>query len=70
LLACQSKDWVWFEDRLTYDNARLCEALIVTGRRCGVRDLVDAGLRSLRWLLSRQTAPEGHFRPVGSQGFC
>jgi hypothetical protein len=54
---------------LTYDNARLCEALIVTGRRCGVRDLVDAGLRSLRWLLSRQTAPEGHFRPVGSQGF-
>ncbi|MDK4807997.1 MAG: glycosyltransferase family 4 protein [Novosphingobium aromaticivorans] len=69
LLACQSKDWVWFEDRLTYDNARLCEALIVTGRRCGVRDLVEAGLRSLRWLLSRQTAPEGHFRPVGSQGF-
>lgn len=69
LLACESKDWVWFEDRLTYDNARLCEALIVTGKACGSRDLVDAGLRSLRWLLARQTAPEGHFRPVGSQGF-
>ncbi|WCT80033.1 glycosyltransferase family 4 protein [Novosphingobium humi] len=69
LLACESQDWVWFEDRLTYDNARLCEALIVTGKGCGSRDLVDDGLRSLRWLLNRQTAPEGHFRPAGSQGF-
>jgi hypothetical protein len=70
LLACESKDWVWFEDRLTYDNARLCEALIVTGKACGSRDLVDAGLRSLRWLLARQTAPEGHFRPVGRKAFA
>jgi glycosyltransferase involved in cell wall biosynthesis len=69
LQACQSKDWVWFEDRLTYDNARLCEALIVTGDSCGSRDMVDDGLRSLRWLLARQTAPEGYFRPVGSEGF-
>lgn len=69
LQACQSKDWVWFEDRLTYDNARLCQALIVTGTSCGSRDLIDDGLRSLRWLLARQTAPEGYFRPVGSQGF-
>lgn len=69
LQASESEDWVWFEDRLTYDNARLCEALIVTGTSCGSRDLVDAGLRSLRWLLARQTAPKGYFRPVGSQGF-
>jgi len=69
LLACQSPDWMWFEDRLTYDNARLCEALIVTGKGAGSRELVDAGLRSLHWLLERQTAPDGHFRPIGSQGF-
>ncbi|NOW46479.1 glycosyltransferase involved in cell wall biosynthesis [Novosphingobium sp. SG751A] len=69
LLACESEDWVWFEDRLTYDNARLCEALILTGKSCGSRELVEDGLRSLRWLLKHQTAPEGHFRPVGSQGF-
>ena len=27
---------------------------------------VDAGLRSLRWLMTLQTTPTGHFRPVGT----
>ena len=69
LLACRREDWVWFEDRLTYDNARLCEALITTGRDCAMPDLVGAGLETLRWLIAQQTAPGGHFRPVGSDGF-
>lgn len=69
LSACEGRDWVWFEDRLSYDNARLCEALIVTGRALDDRDLIDAGLRSLTWLVAAQTAPSGHFRPVGSHGF-
>jgi hypothetical protein len=29
----------------------------------------EAGLRSLRWLMARQMAPAGHFRPVGTAGF-
>jgi hypothetical protein len=29
--------WPWFEDRLTYDNARLCEALIRTGGASATR---------------------------------
>lgn len=69
LLICSREDWTWFESRLTYDNARLCEALIVTGRDAGLPDMVDAGLSALRWLIARQTAPGGHFRPVGSEGF-
>lgn len=69
LRTCQSPDWVWFEDRLTYDNARMCEALLRTGQAIGDAGLVDAGLRSLRWLSAVQTAPTGHFRPVGSSGF-
>jgi hypothetical protein len=69
LLACQSEDWRWFEDRLTYDNARLCEALILSGKACRQPEMVSAGLRALDWLLQKQTAPEGHFRPVGSHGF-
>src|SRR5712671_3815137 len=34
-------------------------------------DLVrrKAGLRSLRWLMARQTAASGVFRPVGTQSF-
>jgi len=27
----ETKDWVWFEDGLAYDNARLPQALIITG---------------------------------------
>ena len=69
LLASEKAGRVWFEDRLTYDNARLCEALIRTGLATGSEHFVDAGLRSLSWLLAVQTAPAGHFRPVGSQGF-
>jgi hypothetical protein len=69
LLSSESPDWVWFEDRLTYDNARLCEALIRTGAATGERHLTDAGVRSLRWLIAMQKAPKGHFRPIGSHGF-
>ena len=29
--ASETKDWVWFEDLLAYDNARLPQALIQTG---------------------------------------
>jgi glycosyltransferase involved in cell wall biosynthesis len=65
----QTADWVWFEDGLAYDNARLSQALIVTGVATGATAYVDAGLRSLRWLMTMQTAPSGLFRPVGTAGF-
>ena len=69
LLTSRRDDWIWFESRLTYDNARLSEAMIMIGRDAGIPDLIDAGLSTLRWLIARQTAPGGHFRPVGSEGF-
>jgi hypothetical protein len=45
-----SAEWSWFEDKLTYDNARLSQALIAGGSALGRDDLVDLGLESLRWL--------------------
>jgi glycosyltransferase involved in cell wall biosynthesis len=69
LTAVETQDWVWFEDGLAYDNARLSQALMLTGMATQTPAYVDAGLRSLRWLMTRQTAPEGHFRPVGTAGF-
>lgn len=65
----KTKDWVWFEEVLAYDNARLSQALIQTGMMTNTSDYVSAGLRSLRWLLDLQTAPAGHFRPVGNESF-
>jgi glycosyltransferase involved in cell wall biosynthesis len=69
LSAVETADWVWFEDGLAYDNARLCQALLVSGAATGTIQYVEAGARTLRWLMAVQTAPEGHFRPVGSNGF-
>jgi glycosyltransferase involved in cell wall biosynthesis len=69
LAAVETRDWQWFEEGLAYDNARLPQALIVTGRSTGTPAYVSAGLRSLRWLMTLQTSPTGLFRPVGSQSF-
>ena len=62
-------DWLWLEDVVSYDNAKIPHALILTGRWTSNSDMLEAGLKSLRWLATKQTGPEGHFSPVGSNGF-
>jgi glycosyltransferase involved in cell wall biosynthesis len=69
LAAVETPDWAWFEEGLAYDNARLPQALIVTGCSTGTPHYLSAGLRSLHWLMSLQTTPAGLFRPVGSRTF-
>jgi glycosyltransferase involved in cell wall biosynthesis len=63
------REWPWFEDRLTYCNARLPQALIVSGRRMENEEMVSVGLRSLEWLATLQSPGDGCFAPVGSNGF-
>jgi glycosyltransferase involved in cell wall biosynthesis len=62
-------EWSWFEDGLAYDNARLPQALIVTGELIESPVCIAAGMKSLRWLMEMQTTEEGFFRPVGSESF-
>jgi glycosyltransferase involved in cell wall biosynthesis len=69
LAVVETADWVWFEEGLSYDNARLPQALMLAGMATQQPTYVEAGLRSLRWLMTQQTAPAGHFRPVGTAGF-
>jgi glycosyltransferase involved in cell wall biosynthesis len=69
LASVETPDWVWFEEGLAYENARLPQALIVTGMATQTHDYIDAGLRSLRWLMTQQTNSAGDFRPVGTAGF-
>jgi glycosyltransferase involved in cell wall biosynthesis len=45
-----SDDWYWFEDRLSYDNARLPQALLSGANALGRADVAERGLESLRWL--------------------
>jgi len=64
-----TSDWRWFEPILTYDNARLPQALIVSGQESGNSRAVEIGLSALRWLTGLQKARKGHFRGIGSNGF-
>lgn len=67
--ACATEDWPWFEPGATYDNARICQALILSGQWMPDPEALEIGLRSLRWLVSIQKTQAGHFRPIGSNGF-
>ena len=69
LVAVEDKSWIWFEEGLAYDNARLPQALIATGIALGANEYTAAGLRSLRWLMTLQVTGSGCFRPVGTEGF-
>ncbi len=64
-----SEDWPWFEDSVTYMNAKLSHALILSGRWTEQKDVFNVGLKTLRWLMETQTAEGGYFRPIGSNGF-
>jgi glycosyltransferase involved in cell wall biosynthesis len=45
-----SEGWRWFEDELTYDNARLAQATLIGANALDRPDLAQLGLDSLRWL--------------------
>lgn len=69
LRSVETQDWVWFEKSLAYENARMPQALIITGVATADPMCVSAGLRSLRWLMDLQTTAANCYRPVGSQSF-
>jgi len=64
-----TEEWPWFEGSLSYANALLPHVLILSGRWADNPRAFEIGLQSLRWLVSTQKAPQGHFRPIGSGGF-
>jgi len=66
---CATDDWPWFEPYVTYDNARICQALILDGKWQPQGEAMQIGLKSLRWLVSIQQGQAGCFRPIGSNGF-
>jgi len=65
----KGRDWPWFENRLTYCNARLSQALVVSGAWMDNEEMTSTGLQSLEWLSSIQTSDDGYFAPIGSNGF-
>ncbi|MGB6042837.1 MAG: hypothetical protein WBF93_06725, partial [Pirellulales bacterium] len=62
-------DWPWVEEKLTYANGKLSHALLMSGQWMERDDMTELGLRSLEWLLSVQTEPDGTLSPVGNNGW-
>ncbi|MFO7891712.1 MAG: glycosyltransferase family 4 protein [bacterium] len=66
----KDKNWHWFEDIVTYANARLPEALIAVGNYLRDEHMVEQGLESLQWLVDIQTVSNGgHLSLIGNNGW-
>jgi hypothetical protein len=58
----------WPEERLTYDNARLSDALLAAGTMLGDPRLMADGLRLLKWLVAVETNGD-HFSFTPTDGW-
>jgi hypothetical protein len=65
----RSDEWPWYEDRLTYCNAVLPHAMLISGHAMANTAMMDSGLESLNWLSDLQRSDAGYFFPIGSDGF-
>jgi glycosyltransferase involved in cell wall biosynthesis len=63
-----TEDWPWLEDSLNYANGKLPHALLLSGQWMQRSDMVEMGLKSLKWLLTIQTE-DGYFVPIGNNGW-
>lgn len=60
--------WLWWEPELTYDNARLPEAMLRAASALREPSFAETGLASLRFL-QEVTQPAGMFVPIGAPGW-
>ncbi len=63
-----SADWQWFEEGMTYDNARLPEALIRAGQALARPRYAQTGLAALAFY-EGVTVEGGVFVPIGNEGW-
>lgn len=64
-----SEEWPWFENILSYANAVLPHALLVSGKAMKNDDMITGGLKALAWLADVQDLSGACFSPIGSNGF-
>lgn len=60
--------WNWFDDALTYGNAKVSEAMMLAGHTCDRTEWTDAGRATLDFLLD-VTLVDGEFDFVGNDGW-
>ena len=64
-----SPEWHWFEDILSYANAVLPHALLISGKAMNDQEMIHGALNALEWLADVQCLAGGCFSPIGSNGF-
>ena len=64
-----SEEWPWCEDIITYDNAKLPHALILSGRWLHDKEMLEQGLNSLEWLVEQQIEEDSKVTIIGNQGW-
>jgi glycosyltransferase involved in cell wall biosynthesis len=65
--ATRGDDWRWFEGVLSYDNARLPQALIAAGYRLDQPEWQRAGLEALDWYAVQCGIETDNVRLIGNQ---
>ncbi|NMB34899.1 MAG: glycosyltransferase [Firmicutes bacterium] len=63
-----SPEWTWFEPFLTYDNARLPQALLLAHFHLSREEYLETALKSLDFLTAT-LYHEGYFDLIGNQGW-
>lgn len=61
--------WHWFESVLSYDNPRLCEALLLSADYLNDNTMQDDAIHALTWLHNIQQNELHMFRPIGTESF-
>ena len=61
--------WPWCEDVVTYENAKIPHALILSGQWIPHAGMLETGLRSLEWLCGLQLRGDGMVSLIGNDGW-
>lgn len=64
-----TEQWPWWEDSLTWGNAKPPHALLVSGHALGREDMVRDALSVLRWVCQVQTNDHGQLSIIGNRGW-
>lgn len=63
------EEWPWIEPVVAEAAAKIPQALLMSGQWLQKQEMIEAGTRSLDWLLRLQTNTEGYFAPIGNHGW-
>jgi len=65
----RASDWEWFEDFMSYSNARLPQAMLLAYEAVGAPPLLSCGERTLRFLWDEVLTSKGAINVIGNDGW-